>query len=172
MTNPSQITDDTPPRLARAAVITFPDGSMSASGLLVEADRGRLLICRIAGKDYTILANIRRMIDQCPRDPKVRGVRSALQGGVAIGELRTPAHGSSAVIVDTRKALAAAMTIAKGLSRPSPTISSVSRSRRRPRKNVMPLQSRSPTFVDGRANAMMAWSRVPWELAGDVDAQG
>jgi hypothetical protein len=39
-------------------------------------------------------------------------------------------------------------------------------------ENVMPLQSRSPTFVDGRANAMMAWSRVPWELAGDVDAQG
>jgi hypothetical protein len=168
MTNPSQITDDTPLRLARAAAIAFPDGSMSASGLLVEADRGRLRICRIAGKDYTILANIRRMIDQCPRDPKVRGCGSALRVGVAIGELRTPAHGSSAVIVDTRKALAAAMTIEQALSNyiVSKQVTQVAT------ENVMPLQSRSPTFVDGRANAMMAWSRVPWELAGDVDAQG
>jgi hypothetical protein len=42
MTDSSQITDDTPLRLARAAAIAFPDGSMSAGGLRVEADRGRL----------------------------------------------------------------------------------------------------------------------------------
>ena len=118
MTDSSQITDDTPLRLARAAAIAFPDGSMSAGGLRVEADRGRLVIYRIAGKDYTTLANIRRMIDQCPREPKVRGCGSAAQGGIAMGESRTPAYGSSAMTVDTRKALAAALTIAEGLRGP------------------------------------------------------
>jgi hypothetical protein len=167
MTDSSQITDDTRLRLARAPAIASPDGSMSASGLLVEADRGRLVTYRIAGKEYSTLANIRRMIDRCPRDPKVRGCGSAVRGGVAMGESRSPAHGSSATMVDTRKALAAALTIAQGLSRPSPTKSSVSRSLRRERKDVMPLRSRSR---DG-ATAMRAWSLVPWELAGDVDAQ-
>jgi hypothetical protein len=40
--------------------LAFPDGSMSASGLRREAARGRLVIERIAGKDYTTLANIER----------------------------------------------------------------------------------------------------------------
>jgi hypothetical protein len=46
-----------------------------------------------------------------------------------------------------------------------------SRSPERPRGNVIPLRSRSPTFVDGGANAMTAWWLLPWELASDVDAQ-
>jgi len=44
---------DRPLRLAVAAKVAFPDGSMSASGLRREAQRGRLVIERIAGKDYT-----------------------------------------------------------------------------------------------------------------------
>ena len=47
---------DRPLRLAVAAKVAFPDGSMRASGLRREAQRGRLVIERIAGKDYTTLA--------------------------------------------------------------------------------------------------------------------
>ena len=56
---------DTPIRLSVAAAIAFPDGSMSASGLRRESARGRLIIERIAGKDYTTLANIERMRELC-----------------------------------------------------------------------------------------------------------
>jgi hypothetical protein len=59
------ITPDTPLRLAIAAALAFPDGSMSASGLRREAARGRLVIERIAGKDYTTLGNIERMREKC-----------------------------------------------------------------------------------------------------------
>ena len=91
--------------------------------------------------------------------------------GVATGESRTAAQGSSAMAVDTRKAFVVGLTIAEGMSRSSPITSSVKRSPRRSRGDVMPLPSRSPTFVDGGASAMTTWSLVPWELARDVDAQ-
>jgi len=55
------IGDDQPLRLAVAAALAFPDGSMTASGLRREAARGRLVVERIAGKDYTTLANVERM---------------------------------------------------------------------------------------------------------------
>ena len=38
---------------------------MTASGLRREGARGRLVIERIAGKDYTTLANIERMRELC-----------------------------------------------------------------------------------------------------------
>ena len=47
-----------PLRLHVAAAEAFPDGSMTASGLRREAARDGLVIERIAGKDYTTLANI------------------------------------------------------------------------------------------------------------------
>jgi hypothetical protein len=62
---PEQVTPDTPLRLEIAAAIAFPDGSMTASGLRREAERGRLVIERIAGKDFTTLANIERMRQLC-----------------------------------------------------------------------------------------------------------
>jgi hypothetical protein len=52
---PSNIFGDAPIRLSVAAKLAFPDGSMTASGLRREAARGRLLVERIAGKDYTTL---------------------------------------------------------------------------------------------------------------------
>jgi hypothetical protein len=69
---PEQVTPDTPLRLEIAATIAFPDGSMSAAGLRREAARGRLVIERIAGKDYTTLANIERMREICRVDAKAR----------------------------------------------------------------------------------------------------
>jgi hypothetical protein len=54
-----------PLRLAVAAAVAFPDGSMTASGLRRESARGRLIIERIAGKDYTTLFHIERMRELC-----------------------------------------------------------------------------------------------------------
>src|SRR5262249_16168938 len=62
---PEHVTRDTPLRLGVAASIAFPDGSMTAAGLRREAARGRLIIERIAGKDYTTLAEIGRMRELC-----------------------------------------------------------------------------------------------------------
>jgi hypothetical protein len=56
---------DSPLRLAVAAAIAFPDGTMIAKGLRREAKRGRLVIERVAGKDYTTLAAIVRMREAC-----------------------------------------------------------------------------------------------------------
>src|ERR1017187_3144919 len=60
-----EVKPDTPLRLSVAAAVAFPDGTMTASGLRKEAARGRLVIERIAGKDYTTLANIERMRELC-----------------------------------------------------------------------------------------------------------
>src|SRR5580704_6815309 len=66
-----QVSPDAPLRLAAAASLAFPDGSMTASGLRREAARGRLGIERIAGKDFTTLANIKRMRELCRVEVKV-----------------------------------------------------------------------------------------------------
>src|SRR5437762_13651487 len=60
-----KIASDSPLRLSVVAAIAFPDGSMSASGLRRECARGRLIVERIAGKDYTTLANIEQMRELC-----------------------------------------------------------------------------------------------------------
>jgi hypothetical protein len=61
----SEVGEDTPLRLAVAAALAYPDGSMSVSGLRREAGKGRLVIERAAGKDYTTLRNIERMRELC-----------------------------------------------------------------------------------------------------------
>lgn len=60
-----KFSSNAPLRLAVAATVAFPDGSMSASGLRRESARGRLLIERIAGRDYTTLENIEQMRKLC-----------------------------------------------------------------------------------------------------------
>ena len=45
---------------------------MTASGLRREAARGRLVIERTAGKDYTTLSEIERMRELCRKPPKDR----------------------------------------------------------------------------------------------------
>jgi hypothetical protein len=59
------IGEDTPLRLNVAAALAYPDGSMTTSGLRREAARGRLVIERTAGKDYTTLGAVRQMRDLC-----------------------------------------------------------------------------------------------------------
>src|SRR5437588_11123016 len=68
-----EISSETPIRLSVAAALAFPDGSMTVSGLRRECARGRLVIERIAGKDYTTLANIERMRQLCRVEAKVPG---------------------------------------------------------------------------------------------------
>jgi hypothetical protein len=63
--NIDTIRPDTPLRLDVAAALAYPDGSMTASGLRNEHKRGRLIIERTAGKDYTTLADIERMRGLC-----------------------------------------------------------------------------------------------------------
>jgi hypothetical protein len=78
------IGDDQPLRLAVAAALAFPDGSMTASGLRREAGRGRLAIERVAGKDYTTLRNIEEMRALCRVEVRVFDCGSA-----RLGEART-----------------------------------------------------------------------------------
>src|SRR6202048_1227904 len=70
MPPPEKITPDTPLRLEIAATLAFPDGSMTEAGLRREGARGRLVIERIAGKDFTTLANIERMRELCRVEAK------------------------------------------------------------------------------------------------------
>src|SRR3981189_2914729 len=71
--SPDLLKPTTPLRLSVAAELAFPDGSMTASGLRREGARGRLVIERVAGKDYTTLANIERMRELCRVEAKVPG---------------------------------------------------------------------------------------------------
>jgi hypothetical protein len=76
-----KISTDTPLRLDVAAALAYPDGSMTASGLRREAARGRLVTERVAGKDYTTLANIERMRELCRAGGEGRDSGSNRPGG-------------------------------------------------------------------------------------------
>lgn len=60
-----EITPNTPLRLADAVKIAFPMGGMTVAGLRRERDRNRLIIEKIAGKEFTTLAHIERMRELC-----------------------------------------------------------------------------------------------------------
>src|SRR4051794_39574418 len=62
---------DAPLRLDVAAALAYPHGGMTASGLRREAKRGRLMIERTAGKDFTTLAAIEGMRELCRYDARV-----------------------------------------------------------------------------------------------------
>ena len=78
---------DQPLRLAVAAALAFPDGSMTASGLRREASRGRLAIERIAGKDYTTLRNIEEMRALCRVEAKGRTCGCVERSAIRTGRL-------------------------------------------------------------------------------------
>jgi hypothetical protein len=61
----SQIGPNTPLRLADAVKMAFPMGGMTVAGLRRERDRNRLIIEKIAGKEFTTLAHIERMRELC-----------------------------------------------------------------------------------------------------------
>jgi hypothetical protein len=110
----ADISPDTPLRLSIAAALAFPDGSMSASGLRRECARGRLVIERIAGKDYTTLGNIERMRELCRVEVK------APDSGSESAAADQPSGSSS--ITAASSAQARAKMISTRLKRRSPSI--------------------------------------------------
>lgn len=69
---PGDVAPDAPLRLDIAAQIRFTDGSITGKALRREAERGRLDIFRVAGKDFTTLAAVDEMIRRChvlPTEP-------------------------------------------------------------------------------------------------------
>lgn len=133
------ITDTSPLRLGVAAAMAFPDGSMTIAGLRREAHRGRLAITRIAGKDYTTLAAIRDMIEQCRVQPKEQGSGSA-RPVAAKTENSAPQHGSSLMEAGNIP-LAAALRIVEELRGPSPPTSPANTKRRGATVTSMPSPS-------------------------------
>lgn len=129
--------DDAPLRLALAAERAYPDGSMTASGLRREAKAGRLVIERVAGKDYTTLAEIQKMRALCRVQQKAPVSTSA-------SEPEDPPSGSSATAT-TSKALASLNVSLDALRKRSQNTSPKSTSRPRHAGRVIHLQSRSPT---------------------------
>jgi hypothetical protein len=107
-----EITDDTPLRLDAAAKLAFPNGGMTASGLRREWARGKLDIYRVAGKDYTTLAAIKKMRIKC-QDPYRR------PDSTSDAAPTVPATGSSST-KDNKSAQARLKMIAQGLKRRSP----------------------------------------------------
>jgi hypothetical protein len=98
---PEQVKPNTPLRLSVAAALAFPDGSMTASGLRREGARGRLAIERVAGKDYTTLANIERMRELCRVETKVPGCGSARLDGTRPVKSSRVQYGSSSTTAST-----------------------------------------------------------------------
>jgi hypothetical protein len=135
--------DDRPIRLSKAAELAFPDGSMTASGLRREAAKGRLVIERIAGKDYTTLANVQRMRELCRVEPRGRTSGCSQQGAMSTDGSPSGPSGSSETAAAS-EALAAARATLKGLKERSETTSPENIGRRG-LATVTPLPSRSQT---------------------------
>jgi hypothetical protein len=87
--------DDTPLRLKEAAAIAFPNGGVSEASLRREAAKGRLVIERIAGKDFVTLAAIAEMREKCRRGPKARGYISDQPNETNPAPCESPRDGSS-----------------------------------------------------------------------------
>lgn len=77
------VTPTTPLRLAVAARIAFPDGSMKLAGLRREIARGRLSYEVIAGKHYTTLSDIEDMRRLCRIQANAPGAESSRRASLA-----------------------------------------------------------------------------------------
>jgi hypothetical protein len=114
------IDNDTPQRLA---VVAARFG-LKAAALRTEAKRGRLVISRVAGKDWTSVAEVREMFDRCRVNPEAHTYGSDRLAGERTKE--PSAQSGSSKTADASTALAAAWASVEKLSRRSPTISPAS----------------------------------------------
>jgi hypothetical protein len=94
------IGDDTPLRLDEAARVAFPGGGMTAAGLRRESKRGRLVVERIGGKDFTTLDYIKRMRELCRVRPNPRDTGEERNARTKAVELLPP--GLSSIEVANR----------------------------------------------------------------------
>ena len=108
------IADDTPLTLAIAALVAFPDQSMTARSLQGEIDRGRLVGEKIGGRWYTTTGHIRRMRELCRANPKGLGSTSESEKG-------DRPFSSSSTTVGAKSALDALRLTVSGLKKHSPT---------------------------------------------------
>jgi len=125
---PADITPTTMLRLAVVARIAFSDGSMSVGALRREGIAGRLKIYRLAGKDFTTLADITEMRERCnivAGDNEAARARNSIcatpSDPVACGDgsSSTEHHPASA----SNEALAHLRVIAQKLKEPLPNTS-------------------------------------------------
>src|SRR5947209_19711574 len=93
-----QIGPNTPLRLDVAAALAYPDGSMTAGGLRREAKRGRLVIERVAGKDFTTLRHIENMRQSCRVEVKGQGSGSGPGNGSRAGRSSGAPPGLSSTV--------------------------------------------------------------------------
>jgi hypothetical protein len=136
---------DMPLRLEAAAIAEFgADGGMGARGLRREAARGRLVIYRVAGKDYTTRQDIKDMLQQCRAADRGRDSTCANLDATAADASAMAPSGSSST-GDTSAAQAAARTIVQQLRESSRTTSRKSTSRALQKASVLPFKSRSRT---------------------------
>jgi len=122
---PANIGPDTPLRLTVAAKLAFPDGGITAASLRREASAGRLVIERIAGKDFTTLThieNMRREAAKCRDGVKAHASGSNRRNATRAGDLSDRQHGSSETERE-KSALAALEATTKALNDPLPSTS-------------------------------------------------
>jgi hypothetical protein len=82
-------------RLDEAAKLGFPHVRMTGSALRTEARKGRLAIYRVAGKDFTTLADIERMKTLCRIQEKAPGSTSSEEGETPTAGSSSAAYGAS-----------------------------------------------------------------------------
>jgi hypothetical protein len=141
-----EVREDAPLRLEIAAQIAFPDGTMTASGLRKERNRGRLVTELIAGREYVTLAEISRMRELCRSEAKAPASGQRSDARTRAGRAASPAGISSTD--EPSAALASALRTAERLrqkqSKPSPTTSQTS-TRSTESGTVLLMRSRSLT---------------------------
>ena len=140
--NPKFVNDQTPLRLDDAVRLAFPCGGMTVSGLRREAARGRLVIERVAGKDFVTLRAIDEMREKCRVQTKGHASGSDPQAETPPEKSSRPHDGSSKTEAG-KLAQAAALLIARKLKEGSP-ITSPANTRRKD-ANVLYLKRGSPT---------------------------
>jgi hypothetical protein len=106
---------DVPLRLDTAAKLAFPYGGMTASGLRREGKRGRLVIERIAGKDFTTLRHIEEMRERCRNEQAKAPDCGSSPSATRKADVPGSPHGSSAMMVQSSSALAALERTVRGL---------------------------------------------------------
>ena len=114
---PSQPGLDIPLRLEQAVKHAFPYGDMTVSGLRREAAKGRLLIERIANKDFVTLRAINEMRVKCRDQQRTRDCGLSLKSATRREGL--PAARAGSLEMDRVKAAQAALQLtARGSDNP------------------------------------------------------
>jgi hypothetical protein len=130
--NRQEIGEDDPIRLCDAVGLFFPHGGMTLSALRTEARKGRLVVERIAGKDFVTRRAINEMRRLC-RDQESRHASSSEQTVES-------ASGSSG----TAEAMSAQDALRVRLAGPPTRSKPISHKGTSPtRRNVVPLRSSS-----------------------------